>query len=315
MKSFGPNEIEQEKPKKLIRIIFDIVREPIFLLLLLCSIIYFILGDLVEAHMLLAFVVFTIIITIIQEKKTENAVFALRTLSQHVSNVIREGKVKRIPGREIVPGDYILINEGDKVPADGIIYQCDNLMIDESLLTGESLAVRKEAYESLYDNDSFDTFPNPSQEQANHFAYSGTMTIAGSAIIIAQRTGVSSEIGKIGKSLKEVKLEKTPLEREMRILIVGMLLTGITLSFLLFIIYGLSNNDVTKSKSQIWLESLLLALALAMSLLPEEFQVVLVIFLALGAFRMSKKGVLVRHNNAIENLGAMTVLCTDKTGL
>jgi len=300
LKENGFNELEAEKKKTIFSIILNILVEPIFILLISCGMIYLFLGDLREALLLLISLFIVIGITFYQENKTERAVEALRDLSSPRALVYRNGVAKRIAGREVVEGDVVILSEGDRVPADCVLVDCSNLSIDESLLTGESVAVTK-SHSSDFDAQ----FVQPGGDSLP-FAYSGTLVVSGVGIAIIKRTGMSTEMGKIGKSLKEVKVERSLLEKETDSLTKKFTVVAIILFVIIVLSYGFLKNN--------WVESLLTGITLAMSILPEEFPVVLTVFLALGAWRMSKKKVLTRKNTAIQSLGSATVLCTDKTG-
>lgn len=295
----GPNELPSAKPRGLLTIALEVIREPMFLLLLAGGGIYLILGDLQEALLLLGFVFVIIGITLHQERKTENALKALQNLSSPRARVIRSGEDQRIPGRDVVRGDTVIVAEGDRIPADGVVLSSINLTVDESLLTGESVPVRK----VNWDGHSANQRPGGDDEP---FVFSGTLVVQGQALLEIQRTGINTEIGKIGKSLQSLEPEKTALQRQTGRLVRTMAFAGGTLSVLVALAYGLLRGD--------WLHGVLAGVALAMSLLPEEFPVVLTIFLALGAWRISRQRVLARRMHAVEILGSATVLCVDKTG-
>ena len=296
---FGWNELPQAGNKRLFRILVEVVSEPMFMLLLACFGIYLILGDRTEAFMLLGFVAISIVITIYQENKTERSLEALRDLSSPRALVIRNGERQRIPGREVVPDDLIFLNEGDRVPADGELLWCLNLRIDESVLTGESVAVTKKAATTAAEK------PRPGGEQTP-FVFSSSLVVAGQGIARVLNTGIHTEVGKIGKALHQVAEEKSPLQRETQRLVKRLTIVGLSLSVVLTISYGLIKG--------LWLQGLLAGITLAMGLLPEEFPVILTVFLALGAWRISRHRVLTRKAGAIETLGAVTTLCVDKTG-
>jgi Ca2+-transporting ATPase len=300
LKSEGFNELPKDKNRNFLHILFEIMKEPMFILLLSCGTIYLLLGDIREAMMLLAFVFIVIGITVHQENKTEKALEALKDLSSPRALVIRDGEHKRIPGREVVTEDIVILSEGDRVPADAIVIDCSNLSIDESLLTGESVHVRKRPAEDMNIDVGLpggDDLP---------FVYSGTLVVSGQGIALVKRIGMQTELGKIGKSLQEVKEEKTNLQKETDSIVKNFGIGAAVLCTLVIVIYGLTRGN--------WLEGFLSGITLAMAILPEEFPVVLTIFLALGAWRMSKKNVLARKQQAIQALGSVTVLCTDKTG-
>lgn len=296
----GPNELPSAKPRNLWRISLDVVREPMFLLLLACGLLYLLLGDTGEAVMLLAFVFVVIGITLYQERKTERALQALRNLASPRALVMRDGEQVRIPGRDVVRGDLILLSEGDRVPADALLVSARNLSVDESLLTGESVPVPKRtaaAGETALGAPGGDALPG---------VYSGSLVVKGRGIGRVVATGPDTAMGRIGKSLQAVETEKTPLQRQTAALVRTFALVGTSLCLLVVLVYGLTRAD--------WLGGVLAGLTLAMATLPEEFPVVMVIFLALGAWRISQRRVLTRRVPAIETLGAATALCTDKTG-
>src|SRR5450631_724171 len=296
---FGFNELPSSKPRSILMIALEVVREPMLLLLLACGSTYLLLGDVQEAIILLMFVVVVIAITLYQERKTERALEALRDLSSPRALVVRGGERKRISGREVVPGDVLVLSEGDRVPADGVLLSAVNLATDESLLTGESVPVRKQAasVDAEMARPGGDDLP---------FVFSGTLVVRGTGLAIAKATGSQTELGKIGKSLREVEQEPTLLQRDTRHLVKVLALGGLAVCALLVVVYGLTRGD--------WLRGFLAALTLAMAILPEELPVVLTVFLALGAWRMSRNRVLTRRVAAIEMLGAATALCVDKTG-
>ena len=270
-----------------------------FILLLGGGGIYLILGDLKEAVILLSFVFVVISITFFQEKKTENSLEALRNLSSPRALVLRDGVQERIAGREVVREDIVILTEGDRVPADAFVMSSSNLLVDESLLTGESMAVRKTSTgKEIKDmRPGGDDLP---------FVYSGTLVVQGYGIAKVTSIGINTEIGKIGKALKSIKSEKTLLEKETKKLVFTLATLGIFLSLVVVVTYGLTRHD--------WLHGILAGITFVMAMLPEEFPVVLTIFLAIGAWRISKNNVLTRKIPAVETLGSATVLCVDKTG-
>ncbi|MCX6659594.1 MAG: cation-translocating P-type ATPase [Candidatus Bathyarchaeota archaeon] len=295
----GPNELPSAEGRSVLRIGIEILREPMFLLLVASGSIYFILGDFQEGIMLMSFVAVIIGITIYQQQKAENALRALRNLSSPRAHVIRDGERKRISGREVVCEDVLVLSEGDRVPADAILLSSSNLMIDESLLTGESLPVRKVQWDggTLADRPGGDDQP---------LVYSGTLVVQGHAVAKVRATGATTEIGKIGKSLQTSYREESRLEKDTERLVRTTAIIGLSLCAIVVIAYGLIRSD--------WIHGFLAGITLAMAILPEEFPVVLTVFLALGAWRLSRNNVLTRNAPAIEALGAATVLCVDKTG-
>lgn len=295
----GYNELPSSKPKSLFKIAVGVVKEPMFLLLVACGTLYLILGDMREGFMLLSFVFVVMGIEFYQEKKTEKALDALKDLASPRALVIRDGETIRIPGKEVVTGDIVVLKEGDRVPADAMVLNSINLLADESLLTGESVPVRKRDWTEGDKNfiPGGDDIP---------VVYSGSMIVQGNGIVKVTATALNTEIGKIGKALDSVKEEPTQLKREMRTLVKRITITGILLCILVVVTYTITRGDLLKG--------FLAGITLAMAMLPEEFPVVLTIFLALGAWRMSKRSVLTRKPAAIETLGSATILCTDKTG-
>jgi len=295
----GFNELPAERRRPVSAIAIEVVRQPMFLLLVACGAIYLAVGDVREALMLLGFVFVIMGITFYQQRKTERALEALRDLSSPRALVIRGGEQTRIPGREVVRGDLLILSEGDRVAADAVVRSASNLQVDESLLTGESVPVRKRPAQGACEM-------GPPGGEGTPCVYSGTLVVSGQGLAEARATGSRAEIGKIGEALHSVPQEKTPLQRETGRLVRMLALVGLGLCLLVAIIYGLTRAN--------WLHGLLAGLTLAMALLPEEFPVILTIFLALGAWRISQQRVLTRHLPAIETLGSCTVLCVDKTG-
>ena len=295
----GYNELPSSKPKSVFKIAIGVVKEPMFLLLVACGTLYLILGDIQEGLMLLSFVFVVMGIEFYQEKKTEKALDALKDLASPRALVIRDGVTIRIPGKEVVTGDIVVLQEGDRVPADANVLESNNLLADESLLTGESVPVRKREWTET------DTGFIPGGDDIP-VVYSGSMIVQGNGLIRVTATSINTEIGKIGRALDSFKEEPTRLKTEMGILVKRLAIIGILLCFLVIAIYTISRGDLLKG--------FLAGITLAMAMLPEEFPVVLTIFLAMGGWRMSKKSVLTRKPAAIETLGSATVLCTDKTG-
>lgn len=299
IKEEGYNELPSQKKKNIFIIFFEVIREPMLLLLIGSGLIYLFIGEPKDAAMLLSFVFVVVGITFYQERKTERALEALRNLSSPRALVIRDGKQRRIAGREVVRGDIIFLREGDRVPADAIVLSCSNLSVDESLLTGESVAVRKT------EGDEKEALRRPGGDDLP-FVYSGTMVVAGQGIAKVVSIGAHTEMGKIGRSLQEIREEETLLKKETAKIVRDFSCAGIILCFLVVVIYGFTRGN--------WPHGILSGLTLAMAILPEEFPVVLIIFLTLGAWRICRHQVLTRRAHAIETLGAATVLCTDKTG-
>lgn len=299
LQQHGYNELPSSKSRSIFATAWEVVREPMFLLLLACGTIYLVLGDVQEALMLLGFVFVVLGITLYQERKTERALEALRDLSSPRALVIRGGERKRIAGRDVVPDDLVVLAEGDRVPADSVVVSSNNLSTDESLLTGESVPVRKVAWDGVRE------MTRPGGEDLP-FVFSGTLIVQGQGIAQVRSTGIHTEMGNIGKALQTVPVEGTRLQTEVGLLVRRVAILGLALCVFVVVIYGLTRGN--------WLQGILAGITLAMAMLPEEFPVVLTIFLALGAWRLSKIKVLARRVPVIETLGSATVLCVDKTG-
>ena len=295
----GHNELTPPHPRRLRHIVADVLHEPMFLLLIAAGGIYLLLGDVGDALMLLFFVVLIIVLTVSQEHKSERVLEALRDLSSPRALVIRDDQQQRIAGREVVQGDLMLLKEGDRVAADAVLLSCNDLFADESLLTGESVPVRKRSGSA----NSAVLQPGGDDQP---FVYGGTVLVQGSGIGLVTATGKSSAIGQIGKSLENAQSGESPLRTQTDRLVRRLAIAASALCLILVLIYGISRDH--------WLDALLAGITLAMSALPEEFPVILSVFMALGAWRISRRNVLTRRLDAIETLGATTVLCTDKTG-
>ncbi|MBU3751770.1 MAG: cation-translocating P-type ATPase, partial [Mycobacterium sp.] len=295
----GPNELPTAKRRNLAQEAWAVVRQPMLLLLLGAGAVNFLLAEPLDGAMLLAFVLVVIGISIYQEHKTERALAALRDLSSPRALVIRDGRQVRIAGRDVVRGDVLLLAEGDRVPADAILTESTNLSVDESALTGESVPVRKTAAVGA------EEMGRPGGD-ATPWVFSGTLVVKGHGIAVANRIGAGTELGRIGAALRAIEPERTRLQREIDRLVKVLAGVGVLAAAIVVVVYGLTRGS--------WLNGLLAGIAAAMALLPEEFPVVLTVFLALGAWRMSRKNVLTRRPPVIETLGSATVLCVDKTG-
>jgi Ca2+-transporting ATPase len=298
----GPNELEATHRRTFLRRLLGLLREPMFALLVLAASLYLVLGDLTEGSTLFVFVLAVIAFTFYQEGKSEAAIDALRQLSQPYAQVVRDGENIKVPSREVVAGDLLHIAEGDRIAADAWLVESDQLQVDESMLTGESLAVTKQSAE-------FDQAQSQSQQPGGDElarVFGGTFVVRGQGLARVTATGMRGEIGRIGQSLNQIEVTLTPLQKQITRLVHVLAWITLSLCVVMILTLGLRNGA--------WLPALLSGIALAMALLPEEYPVVLAIFPALGARRLAKEGVLTRRINAIETLGATTVLCTDKTG-
>ena len=282
----GPNQIGASQTRTWLGILQEVVREPMFALLLIAGTLYFVMGDAHEGLMLMGFVLIIMTVTIVQERRTERVLETLRDLASPRALVVRDGREQRIPGTDVVRGDLLILSEGDRVPADAEVLQAHELAIDESLLTGESGWVPK--------------------LEVGISVYAGTLVVRGQGLARVNVTGAATRFGQIGESLSEITLEPSPLRRQIEQLTIRLAWIGAGLSVLLALAYGWRSGS--------WLDGVLSGITLAMALLPQEFPVILIIFFALGARRIARQGVLTRRLNALETLGKTTVLCVDKTG-
>ncbi len=301
LKNEGYNELPRPDRRTPLRIIGEVLREPMLALLLGGGAIYLVLGDLQEALILLAFAAMSVVITVVQESRTERVLEALRELTSPRALVIRDGQRKRIAGREVVRGDFVVLAEGDRVPADAMLVQTHDLQTDESLLTGEPVPVRKIA--RSHDGPSESRRPGGDDLPT---VFSGSLVVRGTGVGEVVAIGALSEIGKIGQTLSALGTEPTRLQAQIRRLVRAFAMVGAAVSILAVLLYGTLRGG--------WLDAVLAGIALGMSMLPAEFPVVLTVFMAMGAWRISRARVLTRRAAAIETLGSATVLCTDKTG-
>ena len=297
---YGVNKLEEKKKQPLILKILSIFKEPMFLLLIIAASIYFIVGEYRDGIIMLIFVLAICLIEYIQETKTDKALEELNKLSALNVKVIREGKEKVISSEEVVVGDIVLLEEGDSVPADGKLLYTQSLGVNESSLTGESLVVYK----------------NCKEDKDNHFklnmCYSGTNVTNGLGVIEIVSVGKNTEFGRIGESLKEIKKERTPLEKQINKLVFICTIISFIVFLLTIVINYINHPELVFSKRII--EAILAGVTIAMATIPEEIPVVLTVFLAMGAWDLTKKKTITRNMKTIETLGAVNVLCTDKTG-
>jgi Ca2+-transporting ATPase len=297
----GANELPRAGRRSMLRVALDVLREPMLALLLIGGIAYLLLGSRTEAVILLAFATFSIGVTVIQETRTEHVLEALRGLSAPRALVIREGARVRIPGREVVRDDLLVLEQGDRIAADAVLVEAADLQADESLLTGESLPVGKVAA-----IDPPADLPARAGGEDQPFVYAGTLVARGSGIARVTATGPRSAMGRIGESLATLDTQTPRLQRETTRIVTWCGIGGGAVALTVVLLYGALRGG--------WIEAVLAGIAIGMSMLPEEFPVVLTVFLAMGAWRIGKAGVLTRRSAAIETLGSATVLCTDKTG-
>jgi len=297
----GSNELPQDAHHGLWSTVWHTLTEPMFGLLLAAGALYVVLGDLGEAVLLLFAVFVVLTITVVQERRTERVLGALRDMTSPRALVVRDGVQVRIPGRDVARGDLLLLAEGDRVPADAVVLAGGAVECDESLLTGEAVPVRKRPHADA----ATPAFPPPGGDDTPYL-YSGTVLVRGQAVAEVRRTGWHTELGRLGAALGVIRPERTPLQREIATLVRVVATLGLALCAVIVSLIGIVRGD--------WLGGLLAGITAAMALIPEEFPVVLTVFLALGAWRISQHRVLTRRVAVIEALGAATVLCVDKTG-
>ncbi|MDB2159164.1 cation-translocating P-type ATPase [Clostridium butyricum] len=296
-KKYGMNELViQEKPNMLKKFL-GVFKEPMFLLLLIAATVYFLLGAPKDGAIMLVFVGFVASITFIQEWKTEKTMNALKDLTSPKVNTLRDGKNILIKSTELVPGDVVFLSEGERIPADCIVLEPSNFSVDESILTGESEYVMKVS--TTQSEKSTDYWKKD-------ILYAGTLCVFGKCTAIVKFTGINTEYGKIGKAISEAKDEPTPLQKKVSILVKNIAIAGVILCISVMVASYFYSFNI--------LNSILSGISLAMAIIPEEFPVVLTVFLSMGAYRLAKNNTLMRKISAVETLGSATVLCVDKTG-
>ena len=300
--AFGPNELPRAGGRSLWRILAETLREPMFLLLVGAATLYLVLGDLGEGLFLMAGALAAIGLVILQEARSERALAALRELAQPQARVLRDGVDRVIPARELVPGDLLLVGEGERLPADGLLVSGEVLSIDESALTGESAPVLKPP---AGPGQACPPDAEPGAE-SSALLFAGSMVVRGQGVAQVARTGRASALGRIGGALAGAVEELTPLQKTAGRLVGVLSLLALAFCALVAVAYGLLRHD--------WVGGALAGITVAVSLIPEEFPMVLAVFLALGAWRLATHQVLVRRSAVIEALGGATVLCVDKTG-
>ncbi len=295
----GPNELPEAHGRSLLTIVLATILEPIFLLLALSAGLYLALGDRLDALTLMSVLLLMCGITVVQAERTERVLGSLREMTSPRASVLRDGVARRVPGREVVRGDLLLLAEGDRIAADAALLAGGGVLADESLLTGESAPVRKQTW------DGAQVLRAPGGDDLP-FLFAGTVLVKGQGMARALATGRLTMLGQLGGSLRNITPEPSPVQTQIALLVRRVALLGGVLCVALVLIYGL--------RDAAWLDGLLAGVTLAVAILPVEFPVVLTIFLALGAWRISRHHVLTRRMAAIEALGAVTVLCVDKTG-
>lgn len=299
---FGPNIIGAQQRRSLTRIVRETLREPMFLLLLAAAALYLVFGDLAEGIFLAVGAMLSFGLVIIQGARSEHALEALNALAEPRARVLRDGSIRNVPARGVVPGDVIVVAEGSRVPADAVLIQGNALEVDESTLTGESAACTR-----------LPVFPGAPQagehapgEQASSNLFASTLVLRGEGLAEVTATGATTRVGRIGTALSNIHEQQTLVQRDVRKLIGRLGVLALTFCAIVAVAYGVARHD--------WFSGALSGLTLAISLIPEEFPMVLAIFMALGAWRLAKRNVLVRRGAVIETLGATTLLCVDKTG-
>ena len=285
---YGQNKVEYQKEQELLNAVKKFFKDPMILLLLVSSLIYFIGGKTGDGIFLTSAIVLVSSISLFQDSRSRKALEELSKFTQPKCKVIRNGKVEEIKSEDLVVGDKLLVEEGASITADGIIIHSNDFTVNESILTGESLSISKD------------------KTQKDNCIYQGTTVTSGLAIATITATGAKTKLGKIGKSLENIKEEKTPLELQVNNFVIKMALVGVVVFAIVWAINYIRSKYV--------LDSLLKALTLAMSILPEEIPVAFTTFMALGAWRMMKLGIIVKQMKTVETLGSATVICTDKTG-
>ncbi|MCY7330357.1 MAG: HAD-IC family P-type ATPase, partial [Saprospiraceae bacterium] len=296
---FGKNELEATRRHPIFDSLRNIVTEPMFLLLAVACALYFFLGDITEAMMMVVSILFVAGIQLYQETKSEQALQALRLYTRAQVHVLRDGKWSALPSEELVPDDVVAVEEGERIPADGVLLDQHDLAVDESVLTGESLSVEKTVQQK-------ESKPPAKAASVAHLLLQGTTVASGKGVFRVTATGARSEFGKLGKSIESIDPEPTPLQVQIKRFVKQMSIVGGLAFVLVFALNFWAENDLWKA--------LLFSLTLAMAILPEEIPVAFSAFMGLGAYRMIKFGILAKQPKTVESLGSATVICLDKTG-
>lgn len=296
----GANVLKAKAKRNIFQKVLHVLMEPMFLLLFGAASIYFLVGEVTDGVIMLCCVLFVSGIEFFQEQKTDKALEALNTLSAINIRVIRNGKTVVVGSEDLVVGDLVVLAEGDKIPADGVILETQGLGVNESALTGESAVVHKK----LVDN---------SKERFKlNMCYAGCDVTNGSAVIRLTAVGSQTEYGKIGSTLDSIEKVKTPLEKQIGHLIAICTIISLTFCIIVTVVNFFYNSGLALGDRIV--ESVLSGITMAMATIPEEIPVVLTVFLAMGAWKLAQQHALTRNMKAVETLGAVTVLCTDKTG-
>ena len=295
LRTSGPNALAPVRSRGVGRILAGTLREPMFLLLVAASVLYLLIGNLGEGLFLTLAAAATVGLVVVQEARSQRALKALRDLAEPSVRLIRDGIERVAPVNGLVPGDIILIGEGQRIPADGRLVDGDVLSVDESALTGESAPIAKATARTDLDGPACDDR-----------LVAGTLIASGQAVMKVLETGPRTALGKIGASLATIRTGATPLQKSTRRLVAVFGLLAVALSGTVTVAYGVLRSD--------WIQAVLAGITVAISLIPEEFPMVLSVFMALGAWRLAQHRVLVRRGAVIETLGGATILCVDKTG-
>jgi len=302
---FGENKLEATRRYPILDSIRNIVTEPMFLLLAVACVLYFLLGDFTEAIMMVVSILFVTGIELYQGNKSERALEALRQFTRAQVRVLRNDEWVELPSEDLVPDDVVSIEEGERIPADGILLEQHDLSIDESVLTGESLSVEKSVENAPSTVNHQPSTVNHQPSTVNRLLQ-GTTVASGKGVFKVTATGAKSEFGKLGKSIESIDSEQTPLQIQIKRFVRNMAIVGGLAFLLVFVLNFWIEKDIWKA--------LLFSLTLAMSILPQEIPVAFSAFMGLGAFRMIKFGILAKQPKTVESLGSATVICLDKTG-
>lgn len=287
-KKYGYNRIDTASKNTWLELLFDILKEPMLVLLVAISVIYLIIGDYGEALFMFLAIVGVSAISLYQDTRSKKALEALEKLNEPLSKVIRNARVIEIPTNEIVVGDLCITEEGKMINADGKIVHSNDFSVNEASLTGESLSVFK------------------SSEIEDSKVYSGTLAVSGLAVFEVEKIGTETQLGKIGRSIQGIEEERSPLQIQITKFVKWMAVAGIIVFLMVWIFSYIQTDNI--------FESLLVGLTMAMSVLPEEIPVAFTTFMALGAWKLMREGIIVKRSSIVETLGSTTVICTDKTG-
>ncbi|MGE4345814.1 MAG: HAD-IC family P-type ATPase, partial [Flavobacteriaceae bacterium] len=285
---FGYNHSDSIKKNTWYNMLLAILKEPMLLLLIAVAVIYVTVGNYSEAAFMLGAIIAVSGISFYQDNRSKKALEALEKLNEPLSTVIRNSEVIQIPTHEIAVGDLCISEEGKMINADGEIVHSNDFSVNEASLTGESFSVFK------------------NQDTEDRKIYSGTLTVSGLAVFKVEKIGSETKLGKIGKSIQEIKEERSPLQIQITKFVKWMAVIGIVVFLMVWAYSFWQSRNI--------IESLLVGLTLAMSILPEEIPVAFTTFMALGAWKLMREGIIIKRSSVVETLGSTTVICTDKTG-